>query len=456
MGILLNLYTKCLNSYKKRKLKEKRHFDNIKNGLNESMHKTNETLDDIENWEELLNLEEESIENRTKNKIIKIECKDYVGCLDIFGNLFCLLHLFGVQEGIIILNALFDEIVDEMLLLVKDTPRQYNFYEYIEICSYKEIPEIDVAMITSSIGIIVLKKFGFFCSNFIFQLFSIIYFCLFFLLFDFHTNDQLLKNYTPLEIVSLIISYVFLSILVGCSSILALKEYWDFYSEVYFKKNKNNLPIEKIIFYFFPGLALFIVILINRKIFTSFKDITSKWVLMTIIFIYIGTFILSNLFYCLYMIPIKNKEKENQIKLIEQFENNQNCKYNDITETETKTNIIVKETNEIVINKQKIKNENAQNVKESENNEILKEEIEKKDENTQTDSKEKSSESNSENRKIELDETDYIKYNNSYPRIKNHIKEYRIKEIKMGKKTKIKINSQKLVLYVVIYSFNKQ
>ncbi len=44
------------------------------------------------------------------------------------------------------------------------TQREYNFYEHLEINSYKELPEIDVAMITSSLGIICLRCFGFYCS----------------------------------------------------------------------------------------------------------------------------------------------------------------------------------------------------------------------------------------------------------------------------------------------------
>ena len=412
MGILLNLYTKCLNSYKSRKFEEMRNFYNIKNGLNVSMYKINETLDDIENWEELLNLEEESVEN--KNKSIKKECKNCISITGLFGIIFCLLHLFGIQEGIIILNALFEEIVDEMLLLVKDTPRQYNFYENIEICSYKKIPEIDVAMITSSIGIIVLKKCGFLSTNYFFQSYSIIYFFLFFLFFDFHTNDQLSKNYKPIEIVVLMLSYVFLSILVGCSSMLALKEFYELYLEVYYRDNneKNSYINEKAVFYLFPGLSLFFIILINRKIFTSFKDITSKRVLMTIIIIYFSSFILSNVFYCLYKIPIKNRERKEKNAPLEQKDKNENYNNNDKTHANLKLN-----------------------VKEFEFNEILEPKNERKDVNIQK--------GNSKDRKIDLEETEYIRFNNSFPRIKNHFNSYKIKKIEIGKKTKIKINSAK-------------
>ena len=74
------------------------------------------------------------------------------------GVLFCLFQLIAVQTGIIILNALFNEIIDGIILYNFDKPRQNHFYEYIEISSYKEMPEIDVGMVTSSLGIIVIKN----------------------------------------------------------------------------------------------------------------------------------------------------------------------------------------------------------------------------------------------------------------------------------------------------------
>ena len=88
--------------------------------------------------------------------------------------LFCIIQLIGVQASIIILNSIFNEIVDEFKLWLSNTPRKYSFYENLEINSYRELPEIDVAMITSSIGIIFLRNYGFICSNSTFQLASYI------------------------------------------------------------------------------------------------------------------------------------------------------------------------------------------------------------------------------------------------------------------------------------------
>ena len=112
---------------------------------------------------------------------IKEEFNKKKKLFDIFRVFFCLLQLIGVQTNIIILNSLFSEIVEELKLWISNTHRSYNFYERLIIYSYKEVPEIDVGMITSSIGIMFLKSFGFYCSSITFQLVSsILFFCIFF------------------------------------------------------------------------------------------------------------------------------------------------------------------------------------------------------------------------------------------------------------------------------------
>ena len=70
---------------------------------------------------------------------------------------------------IIILNAMLNELIDEIKLAIKKKARENDFYEVIQICSYKEIPEIDVAMLTSFIGIIAFEHLGFIATNIIFQ-----------------------------------------------------------------------------------------------------------------------------------------------------------------------------------------------------------------------------------------------------------------------------------------------
>ena len=278
---LIYLYGKCLKSYKERKIEEDNHFLNIQTGLKNSMDNIEKALIDTKNWEELMNIKEEYPEENKlmRNKIIKPELKTKKNRFDFIGLIFCLFHLIGVQEGIIILNSLFSEIVDEFKLLINKTPRKYNFYEKIEILSYRDLPEIDVGMVTSSIGIVVLKEIGFIATNSIFQLISLALYALVFFLFKFHTYDKLLKNYNAIEIFVLIISYVLLSILVGCTSTLALKEYFKLFYKVYNKEDKGKWGIymDKIIFYILSGISCAAMILINRLIFTSFKEKASKW-----------------------------------------------------------------------------------------------------------------------------------------------------------------------------------
>ena len=190
MGGILEKFEK---SSKKRKLDEMQHFYAVKKGFKESMLNINQTLNDFENWDELLSLEEESEEVKkiTRSKTVKNEYTKFKFVFDWIGTAFCLVHLIGVQASIIILNALFSEIVDEFKLWANNTPRVYNFYEKIQIKSYRELPEIDVAMITSSIGIVILKNYGFYCCNITFQLTSSILFFLLFLLLIFIP----MKNY---------------------------------------------------------------------------------------------------------------------------------------------------------------------------------------------------------------------------------------------------------------------
>ena len=298
-------------SEKQAKLNKIKYFNDIQKGLKESFFHFNKTLDHINNWDELINLKEESIEEITikRTKTIK---EGYTCCKKFLflqcGVFFVIIQLIGVQASIIILNSLFNEIVDEFKLWFNNTPREYSFYENLEINSYRELPEIDVGMITSSVGIIFLKNSGFICSNITFQLSSSIWFLLLFLLFDFHTGVQLLENYTRLEIVILVLSYVILSFLVGCSSTIALKEFNDKNFGIYYKKENKDTG-EKILFYLFSIISAFIIMPINRKIITSYKDKTPKWILKWTAIICFISFSLSMVFYFFYLIPITTNKK---------------------------------------------------------------------------------------------------------------------------------------------------
>ena len=182
------------------------------------MTNINKAIAKFGDWDELMNIKEQSPEDLQlrRSKTIQKDLKEKKGWFIVFGIIFCLIQLTGVQAGIIILNSLFSEIVEEITLWLNETPRVYNFYEKLEINSYRELPEIDVAMVTSSVGILVLKEVGFKKTNSIFQLISSVLFALLIILFNFHTGDKLLENYNRVEIFVLIISYILLSILVGC------------------------------------------------------------------------------------------------------------------------------------------------------------------------------------------------------------------------------------------------
>ena len=409
MGGLFDL---CNKSYKKRKLNEVRNFQNIKRGLKEYMFNVNRTLNEIEDWEELMSLKEEQTENKklAKTKTIKEEYKDrkkkkYYEFLGIF---FCIFHLIGVQASIIILNSLFSEIVDEFELWINKTPREYNFYEYLEINSYKVLTEIDVAMITSSVGIICLRSFGFYCSNITFQLLSMILFLLLFLLFDFHIGDELLNNYSQLEFLIIILSYIFLSIIVGCFSAIALKEYFDMFTGV-FSKDENKEDDEKPIFYILSGISILITMGINRAIFTSDKIKNSKLIAITIIIVCFISFILSLIFHYLFLIPVRDKKKKENL--------NEN---------------IIKEN-------QNIKKEQI----EPNNFEIH---ISDFDENVEKDSDRNSGNNKTEEIKSKTEKEEIvIKFNQSFPHNENQINEIVIKEIEPTDKNKKKaIHSTKI------------
>ena len=314
MGKILDM---CDKSYKKRQLNEARNFQNIRRGLKKYMFNVNKTLDEIEDWEELISLKEEPTENKKlmKTKTIKEEYKapKKKNYYEYMGLIFCIFHLVGVQTSIIVLNSLFSEIVDEFELLINKTPREYSFYEYLEINSYKILPEIDVAMITSSVGIICLRSCGFYCSIITFQLISMVLFLLLFLFFDFHTGDELLNNYSQLDFTIIILSYIFLSITVGCFSTIALKEYFDMFSGV-FSKDENKEDDEKPLFYILSGLSLLIVMGVNRRIFISVKIENYKLITISIIIVCFISLILSFIFHYLFLIPVREKTKDEILK----------------------------------------------------------------------------------------------------------------------------------------------
>lgn len=424
MGVI---YDMCNKSYKKRKFNEAQNFQNIKRGLYKYMNNVNKTLSEIEDWDELMNLKEEPTENNNlmKTKTIKEEYKEpkKKNYYEYSGFVFCIFHLVGVQTSIIILNSLFSEIVDEFELLINKAPREYNFYQHLEINSYKVLPEIDVAMITSSVGIIFLRSCGFNCINFTFQLISMVIFLLLFLLFDFHTGDELLNNYSQLQFIIIILSYIFLSIIVGCFSTLGLKEYFDIFSGV-FSKDENKEDDEKPLFYILSGISLLIVMGINRRIFISVKIENFKIIKISILIVCFLSFILSFIFHYLFLIPVRDKTKD-EIQKENSNKENQYINY-DIKKDQ----------------------------KDSNNCEI---QINNLDENVQKDS-----DRNNVNNKVEelklktkRDKVN-IKSNQSFPNNENQINEVAIKEISSTDKNKEKeIHSTKICTLCGYFYFQK-
>jgi len=138
----------------------------------------------IKDSEDFLNLNRdlEYIDKKIDTRYSKLSLIFFIYFL---GVLYLLIQLVAVQEMIIILNAILNELIDEIKLSIEKSPRKYNFYEVIKICSYKEIPDIDVALITSFIGIIAYKSLGFIITNIIFQLIPALLFLFFFFIFLF-------------------------------------------------------------------------------------------------------------------------------------------------------------------------------------------------------------------------------------------------------------------------------
>ena len=265
MGCCCKCHKSIFSSYLKRRNKEADKFIVMKTGLNKSLMELNNNIENINDWESLFGNEEQEKEdiisdnNISKKqkcfhdcfKLMESNCekyKDSVCCFILYpilkiitpficGFIFCIIHLIGIQEGIIILNALYNEIIEEIKFRTRNKPRENNFFEHIEIASYKSIPEIDVGMFFSFLGIFILKKSGLLIC-YLFQIFSLAYLILLFLLFDFHTEDKLLIYYSNLELAILIYSYFFLSLTIGSFSTMSIKTFFNIY-EGFYKKYLN-------------------------------------------------------------------------------------------------------------------------------------------------------------------------------------------------------------------------
>ena len=159
-----NFFRKLEKSDEERK-EDLKNFIKIKTNVNDSIFDISNNFFKINDFDEFLDLNED-IDDKSKKEIDK----SYSNCsiafiILFFGILYSAIQLIGVQEMIIILNSMLNELIDELKLAITKSPREYNFYEVIKVCSYKEIPDIDVAMVTSFLGIIISKSLGFILTN---------------------------------------------------------------------------------------------------------------------------------------------------------------------------------------------------------------------------------------------------------------------------------------------------
>ena len=177
-------FTDFLNKLDENEEKEEEeYFTKAKSKLNEDLVLIPNKLEKIKTFKKYKDLNYE-YENNNK----KIDKKNHSECFLVFANIICglffpLFQLIGVQEQLIVLNSLLNELIEEFRLAIKDTPRQYNFYEVIKICSFKEIPNMEISILTSFIGIAAMKNLGYFWTNFCFQLLPGLMFFFIFLLF---------------------------------------------------------------------------------------------------------------------------------------------------------------------------------------------------------------------------------------------------------------------------------
>ena len=149
-----------------------------------------------------------------------------------------------------------NELIDELKLALKKKARENDFYEVIQICSYKEIPDIDVEMLTSFIGIIAFEHLGFIATNIIFQSVPGLLFWFFFYYFSFHTGKELEENYLLAEIFILISAYIIGFILVGGSSTISLKQINKI---IKIMENNNDSIYDTVINFFIFYFHVFLV-----------------------------------------------------------------------------------------------------------------------------------------------------------------------------------------------------
>ena len=85
------------------------------------------------------------------------------------------------------------------------------------------------------LGTLFLKNYNYYISNFL-HILATVGFILLFYLFDFHKGKELLNNYSNIELTVLIFAYILLTIIIGATSIIGLKEFMNIYKNFYKKR----------------------------------------------------------------------------------------------------------------------------------------------------------------------------------------------------------------------------
>jgi len=313
-----------------------------KENLDKSLIELCYNISEIKSWDEIMELVDND-ENEGYNKKI-VNCTNNKNWLFfnfiILGNLFVIFHLIGIQEMIKVMNAILNELIQEGKLKFLQTKRTNTFYEEIRFSTFRNIPDIDVALFFNFLGETIFKCFGYFFTNLLFEGINLFFIILFFYGFHFHVEDELNENYFKSEIIILILSYLVIFVCIGSVSMLSLQEYFrdiNFYFE-FKEKNNNNKDNENNesndddksddlnqswLFCLLCGISLILDILLNKLMIKIFKnDINRRRYLLGITILYILSFILSSLFYLLYQIVFgfenyckseKKKNKKNKV-----------------------------------------------------------------------------------------------------------------------------------------------
>ena len=333
--------------------KEKEIIKEIKECLPLDIIFLSNKLTGINNFDEISKLNDYLDDKNSEDK------KETNPCSACFFLLFCAsFQLIAVQEMIIILNAILNELIDELKLSTMKTPREYNFYEVIKICSFKEIPDFDVILATSFIGKLAFNSCGFTVTNIVFQLIPGIFFFLFFFLFSFHTGKELERNYELSEILILLLTYALQFILVGGSSIISLNQINNEInlcdnSKEKDDNNQNFIDTFSICSFFFQScLSIIFTILLNKRVISILDDnINQKNFLYGIAGISLSASFVSTFFSFIHSYIYKKKNKE-----IEKEKNNHEINiYKDFPKSNS--------NQDIQVNKEELNAKDSQEIK---------------------------------------------------------------------------------------------